>query len=304
VPTSPSLVVRPVRKRQTIYTFMLRHLSDEHKFQLMSKLSLELLAAAVEGELDVREERPAQLVADALFVLSSKVRVDAHSQAGGRSLDPGSSHPTLPRSHCGPRLQDMKLSAVKSAQEIEEEADAAGAAAGTSSETAAAEAALATARSKVLSKVRRTPPAPPMRAIRLRQLTGAWLPFYVDVARQLARRSMMELMLPVLVALKRHLERLHSPLLKRLMAFFYNVVRDFRVEMDDLMTANRQLAQEIEFDLRQYEKQQAAHAAAAASSSSPAQSSPYMNLSPQVAPATIQRFVSDSVRVRLAHRRG
>jgi len=63
------------------------------------------------------------------------------------------------------------MSAVKSAQEIEEEADAAGAAAGTSSETAAAEAALATARSKVLSKVRLTPPARIL--ILLRGLTGS-----------------------------------------------------------------------------------------------------------------------------------
>jgi len=86
-----------LRKRQTIYTFMLLHLSDEHKFQLMSKLSLVLLAAAVEGELDVREERPAQLVADTLFVLSSKVRVEAR----GPSLDPAT-HTTRPRLRWAP----------------------------------------------------------------------------------------------------------------------------------------------------------------------------------------------------------
>ena len=111
---------------------------------------------------------------------------------------------------------------VKSAQEVEDDVDVG--AGGATAASAVAEAALANARSKVLSK--------------------------------LARRSMMELMLPVLLALKRHLERLHSPLLKSLMLFFFNIVRDFRVEMDDLMAANRQLAQEIEFDLRQFEKQQ------------------------------------------------
>ena len=61
---------------------MLSNLTEEHKFQLMSKLSLELLAAAAEGQLDVREERAAQLVADALFVLASKVSSTARRISG------------------------------------------------------------------------------------------------------------------------------------------------------------------------------------------------------------------------------
>ena len=92
---------------------------------------------------------------------------------------------------------------------------------------------------------------------------------------------MMELMLPVLVTLKRQLERLHSPLLKHLMLFFMNVVRDFRVELDDVMAANRQLAQEIEFDLRLFEKQQQLQqqqaAAAAAAARSPSAASPMLS---------------------------
>jgi hypothetical protein len=38
------------------------------------------------------------------------------------------------------------------------------------------------------------------------------------------------------------------------MACLREIVRDYRVEMEDLMVGDRQLAQEIEFDLRQYEE--------------------------------------------------
>jgi hypothetical protein len=102
---------------------------------------------------------------------------------------------------------------------------------------------------------------------------------------------MVELLLPVLTSLKRHLERLHSPLLGRLPAVFLALVRDFRVEWDDIMAANRQLAQEIEFDCRQYERQQQQQPAAAPVVASPrAEGSPMLSTPPADA-AAIQRCV-------------
>ena len=138
---------------------MLRNLTDEHKFQLMSKLCQELLAEAAEGALDVREERASQLVADALQVLASKVvcaapvRESAGRRARARVLT-AEAHGGGAGAGNG-AMQEIKLSSVKSVQEMEEDVDAAtaGAAAGPGSAAAAAEAALANARNKVLSKV-------------------------------------------------------------------------------------------------------------------------------------------------------
>lgn len=52
------------------------------------------------------------------------------------------------------------------------------------------------------------------------------------------------------------LETKRSSLLKDLMLYLREVVSDFRVEMEDIMASDKQLAHEIEFDLRQFEKQQ------------------------------------------------
>lgn len=52
--------------------------------------------------------------------------------------------------------------------------------------------------------------------------------------------------------MKHKLESIRSPLLKHLMIYLREVVSDFRVEMEDILASDRQLAQEIEFDLRQY----------------------------------------------------
>lgn len=61
-------------------------------------------------------------------------------------------------------------------------------------------------------------------------------------------------MIPVIIELKHSLEDSRSPLLKNLMAFLCSLVKDFRVEMEDLMAGDKQLANEIEFDIRQFEK--------------------------------------------------
>jgi len=74
------------------------------------------------------------------------------------------------------------------------------------------------------------------------------------VLSKISKKNNIENMIPVIIELKHYLEDHRSPLLKNLMAFLCSLVKDFRVEMEDLMSGDKQLANEIEFDIRQFEK--------------------------------------------------
>ncbi|KAI3649176.1 hypothetical protein MP228_007030 [Amoeboaphelidium protococcarum] len=69
---------------------------------------------------------------------------------------------------------------------------------------------------------------------------------------QISRKIAVENIIPIVIKMKHKLESIRSPLLKHLMIYLREVVSDFRVEMEDILASDRQLAQEIEFDLRQY----------------------------------------------------
>ena len=71
------------------------------------------------------------------------------------------------------------------------------------------------------------------------------------VLTAIARRNVVENIVPIAVELKRFLERARSPLQRDLTRFFKVLVQDYKKEMQDIFTANKQLAAEIEYDLRQ-----------------------------------------------------
>ena len=60
-------------------------------------------------------------------------------------------------------------------------------------------------------------------------------------------------------------ERAQSPLLGALMTSLAHILKDYRTEIDDILASNRQLAAELEFDLRQQETREQEEAAAAES---------------------------------------
>ena len=76
------------------------------------------------------------------------------------------------------------------------------------------------------------------------------------ILSKLNRKNTIENIVPVIVELKHFLERTHSPLLRDLTMCLRAIVCDYRVEMEDLMVGDKQLAQEIEFDLRRLEAEQ------------------------------------------------
>ncbi|KAM7435860.1 Condensin-2 complex subunit D3 [Porites harrisoni] len=73
---------------------------------------------------------------------------------------------------------------------------------------------------------------------------------------QVLKKNMIENIIPIIIELKHMLEKQHSPLLKELMFCLKEVMKDYRSEVQDVLSADRQLANEIEFDLKRFEEQQ------------------------------------------------
>ena len=66
-----------------------------------------------------------------------------------------------------------------------------------------------------------------------------------------ARKAMVESIVPIVIELKRHLEGARSPLLKDVFVFLRELLRDHKAHLQDIFARDRQLATEIEYDMRQ-----------------------------------------------------
>ncbi|XP_012944788.1 condensin-2 complex subunit D3 [Aplysia californica] len=86
---------------------------------------------------------------------------------------------------------------------------------------------------------------------------------------QVVRRNVIENIVPVVISLKHMLEKKRSPLLKDLMRYLRELMKDYKNEVKDILAADKQLAEEIEFDLRNFETQQAERAAGGKQGSRP-----------------------------------
>ncbi|CAB4038407.1 Hypothetical predicted protein, partial [Paramuricea clavata] len=73
---------------------------------------------------------------------------------------------------------------------------------------------------------------------------------------QVVKKNMIENIVPIIIELKNLLEKQRSPLLKDLMLCLKEIMKDYRAEVQDVLSADRQLANEIEFDLRKFEEEQ------------------------------------------------
>ncbi|BFZ04274.1 hypothetical protein BsWGS_07314 [Bradybaena similaris] len=73
---------------------------------------------------------------------------------------------------------------------------------------------------------------------------------------QVVKRNVIENVVPVVISLKHMLEKSRSSLLKELMGYLRELLKDYKNEVKDILAADRQLAQEIEFDLRKFENQE------------------------------------------------
>ncbi len=73
---------------------------------------------------------------------------------------------------------------------------------------------------------------------------------------KISRKHMIETVVPILCNLKGILEKSRSPLLKHLMAYMVCIFRQFKQEINEVLASNITLLQEIQYDTRQFEKNQ------------------------------------------------
>ena len=62
--------------------------------------------------------------------------------------------------------------------------------------------------------------------------------------------------MPIVIALKRKLEEMRSPLIDDLMSYLREIMKDYKNEVKEILSADKQLAAEIQFDLVKWEEEQ------------------------------------------------
>ncbi|XP_053474967.1 condensin-2 complex subunit D3 [Ictalurus furcatus] len=164
-------------KRFRIYRFLLKHFTDEQRFNITTRISQDVLACFVDSELPLDSEG-AELLADVFDVLS---------------------------------LKEIKLTAMSGPSSSDDAPE---------DEMAAAKAVL---QKKLISQVQ--------------------------------KKNFVENVIPMVIALKNMLEEKRLPVLKHLMAFLQVTMQDYRSEVKELFAADEQLAAEVEYNLKMFEKQ-------------------------------------------------
>ncbi|XP_064083333.1 LOW QUALITY PROTEIN: condensin-2 complex subunit D3-L-like [Macrobrachium nipponense] len=76
------------------------------------------------------------------------------------------------------------------------------------------------------------------------------------IISQVVKRSVIENVVPILIAVKHKLEEHRSPLMKHLLLYFKELMKDYKNEVKEILAGDKQLAQEIEFDLRRLDQEE------------------------------------------------
>ncbi|XP_068212187.1 condensin-2 complex subunit D3-L [Palaemon carinicauda] len=76
------------------------------------------------------------------------------------------------------------------------------------------------------------------------------------IISQVVKRNVIENVVPILIAVKHKLEEHRSPLMKHLLLYFKELMKDYKNEIKEILAGDKQLAQEIEFDLRRFDQEE------------------------------------------------
>ncbi|KAK3873393.1 hypothetical protein Pcinc_021594 [Petrolisthes cinctipes] len=76
------------------------------------------------------------------------------------------------------------------------------------------------------------------------------------IISQVVKCNMIENIVPIMIAVKHKLEEQRSPLMKHLLLFFKEIMKDYKNEVKEILAGDKQLAKEIEFDLRRFDQEQ------------------------------------------------
>jgi len=69
---------------------------------------------------------------------------------------------------------------------------------------------------------------------------------------KIVKKNVIENIVPIIIHLKHLLEEKHSPLLGPLMQYLTDLMKDYKSEISEIMIADKQLAKELDYDLRQF----------------------------------------------------
>ena len=78
------------------------------------------------------------------------------------------------------------------------------------------------------------------------------------------KKNVIENIVPIVIALKHKLEAARSPLLQDLFKYLRKMMDDYKTEVADILSADRKLAAEVEFDMRRFEQEERERAELAA----------------------------------------
>lgn len=75
------------------------------------------------------------------------------------------------------------------------------------------------------------------------------------IISQVVKQNVIENIVPILIAVKHKLEEQRSPLMKHLLLYLKDLMKDYKNEVKEILAGDKQLAKEIEFDLRRFDKE-------------------------------------------------
>uniref|UniRef100_S4R8W0 Non-SMC condensin II complex, subunit D3 n=1 Tax=Petromyzon marinus TaxID=7757 RepID=S4R8W0_PETMA len=73
---------------------------------------------------------------------------------------------------------------------------------------------------------------------------------------QVQKKNFVENIIPIVIMLKKQMETKRLPVLKDLMQYLREVMKDYRDEVKDVLAADKRLAAEVEYDLKKYEEEE------------------------------------------------
>ncbi|CBJ30347.1 conserved unknown protein [Ectocarpus siliculosus] len=201
-----------IRRRISVYSTMLEHMSDEQKITVTAKLAQEVLSAVIDGGLPLANSTGSAASNSAAFANGNK--------NGG-----------------GAEARKKASSVVKDALTIMASAGIrvggrGGAAAATEADDGSEDMGSQQSGAGGLAAAKRT------------------------LLSKVALKHLMEKVVPILTALKHVLERAHSPLLREIMSYFGELFRSHKEEVKAVLASEPGLVDEIDFDLRRFEKEE------------------------------------------------
>nr|CAB3264221.1 condensin-2 complex subunit D3 [Phallusia mammillata] len=76
------------------------------------------------------------------------------------------------------------------------------------------------------------------------------------IISQVVKKNLIENIIPIIIELKNMLTEKKSPLVHNVMLYLKEVMQEYRAEVDEILSADKQLAREIEFDLKRFEREE------------------------------------------------